>query len=681
MKRCLFVLIILILGMAEPMQAQQMPNVTIEQSKSYYENARLEIESMLNGQQPLSYERAIFILENAWYDNKMNFNSFQRYLDKGVNRIRYIMSRADIKAKTNNVSNFWDALREKDRADKGYLGKTLSNYAIFEYMTDTSLFIGKAGITYHFPYTYAYADPFGSIDWKNTQVKNLLRNGTGNCFALASLFKIYADRLSSNASICTAPGHIYITHKDDEGRQYNIEIASKVFPGIGTLSTLTHTTQDAIVNDISLRQLNEKQSVALCLVYLAKGYQHKFYIKDDDGFMMSCSNLALKFDSLNLNAMLLKAEIMEDQIIQRGNKISQLQSDRAFKDYEQLITRLYKLGYREMPLSMKNILIKGWMKDTVSTLAAANYRSVEAESKIPATRKASLSWGLFEEEIADKPIEKYGRTVYNSKKKKIEKFVKEDVLYNDYNFDPVLFALSVDPLAHKFPHQSPYSAFGNNPIFYIDVGGAFQYPASKAASYTKDYPMITKYFANNIQNDVLKSTTVMQGMAKYSEGNLTKAQITKDTKWGEKSSPTIVFNAELKSDETTGFFGRYDASTNTINLSTDMADRIEKVFQTGTEKEKLAAAYELFSTTTHEEVHRGDYLDGQRQTDMDASGWGGEPGSAFMGDVFESKDVESDGQIFRVNTVKSVHGDSGELIEMQKQPGGRADVIPTIPTR
>jgi len=31
--------------------------------------------------------------------------------------------------------------------------------------------------------------------------------------------------------------------------------------------------------------------------------------------------------------------------------------------------------------------------------------------------------------------------------------------------------LSVDPLAYKYPHQSPYVAFNNNPIYYIDPDG------------------------------------------------------------------------------------------------------------------------------------------------------------------------------------------------------------------
>ena len=40
------------------------------------------------------------------------------------------------------------------------------------------------------------------------------------------------------------------------------------------------------------------------------------------------------------------------------------------------------------------------------------------------------------------------------------------------NYDPALGRwMNVDPLAEKYPSMSPYSAFANNPIFYVDPDG------------------------------------------------------------------------------------------------------------------------------------------------------------------------------------------------------------------
>ena len=63
-----------------------------------------------------------------------------------------------------------------------------------------------------------------------------------------------------------------------------------------------------------MRTLDLKQSVALCLVYLAKGYEHKFNTKTDN-FILQCAATTQQYDSLNLNAMLLQAEVLEKKFI------------------------------------------------------------------------------------------------------------------------------------------------------------------------------------------------------------------------------------------------------------------------------------------------------------------------------------------------------------------------------
>jgi len=362
-------------------------------------------------------------------------------------------------------------------------------------------------------------------------------------------------------------------------------------------------------------------------------------------------------------------------------EFKQIKSQQAFNTYQELLTHIYSLGYREMPLAMKNVLIRGWRKDTINRLAFVNKSSKKSNNCIiPQTRYASLSWGLFDEEIASKPIERYGRTLYDTKQKRIISFVTGDTLYSGYCFDPTVFAYNIDPLAHKFSWQSPYSSFGGNPIYNIDVGGAFQYPAKLAAGYTKSYPMLTKYLAQNVERDVMRSKTIMNGMSKYSEGNLTTNQVRSDTKWGEKTSPIIEFNNDLKvKDNGTGFYGRYDASTNTINISKAFADKVEKILGSDASfEDKQVAMYEFFGTLTHEEVHRGDYLDGHRQDVDDPSGFGSEPGTAFMNDVFESTTVTGeDRKKYRVQQ-GSIHGDSKELVQ-KKQAGGEGDVVPSVP--
>ena len=429
-------------------------------AEAYYYTAKQHIENMLSGKEPMSYEKAIYEIENAWWEGKLNYVAFEAQLNDQTKKIKDIIGVSKKGKKTDFKSDFQETAENK----KVNYEKALVNFAIYRYMTSSSL--------WHLSYRYAASDPLGTNDWTTTQVSNLIKTGEGNCFALASLFKIFSERLHSDAMLCTAPSHIYICHRDEKGTLYNVEVASKVFPGTGTIETLTYTVDEAIKNNISLRELDIKQSIALCLVYLAKGYEYKFKDKDND-FILSCSQEALQYDDHDLNAMLLKAEVLENRIVKQQRTIQQLQQTKEFKEYQEWVGHIFALGYREMPYEMKNILIKGWKKDTTIRLAITDHTPRRpTHSTVPQTLYASLSWGVFDEEIKTKRVERYGNTVFDTKTKKIIDFLPSDILYNQYNFDPVLFALNVDPLAHKFPWQSPYCTFDNSPIWKNDPTGS-----------------------------------------------------------------------------------------------------------------------------------------------------------------------------------------------------------------
>lgn len=436
-------------------------------SRAYFHEAKVKLEAMLNGQAPLSYEEAIYTIENAWWEGRIDHASYQKVLDHHIQNIKGIIA-ANRDSTRLNPKSTW--LKTKEELVAQY-EQALANYAIYQYMTNAMVFFRDNDTTVHFPFTYSTTDPMGTRDWGYTHVTNVLNSNKGNCFALASLYKIFSERLSSNATLTTAPGHIYIRHGDDKGVRYNLELSNGMFPGDGTISTITYTPKAAIQNGIALRELNAKRSVALCLVYLAKGYEYKFGIKDDD-FMLSCAEAALSYDSLNLNAMLLKAEVLETRLIAQQKDAKALHSQNDFKAYEQWITHIYDLGYREMPYEMKNIILKGWQKDSLGTFSTTNHKPQRIKHPyLTDTRYASVSWGKFDEEIRTKPLERFGNTVFDTRTKKIVSFMPDDVLYDNYNFDPAAFAWNVDPLAHKFPHQSPYSAMDNSPIWKNDPTG------------------------------------------------------------------------------------------------------------------------------------------------------------------------------------------------------------------
>jgi len=458
--RTLGFILILILGqlIASPAAAQANPVTGAKAQKCFY-TAKDELEKMLNDEAPLDYARAVFLMENAYWEDQLDFERYKVILDMHTSRIKALyQSQSRTVKREDFTSTIYQSAEEqyKKRLD------VLANWAIYTYLTDTIDFtLNEAIALRHFPYQYSYEDPLATSKWENSQVIHLLDEQRGNCYAFVSLYKIFAERLNAPAEITTAPGHVFIRHRDEYGILYNVELASRAFPGSGTIQTLTYTTEGAVKSGVTMRSLNTKQSVALCFVYLAKAYQHKFNIKDDE-FMMACANAALHYDPLSTNAVLLKAELLQEQILNSGAIVA-----KPTPEYEALIVELYETGYREMPAEMKALIFSRIRRQQSGGQLLVDHSPETYRKGEPFI---TLSQGLYEEVQHPKAFEKYSRTIFDTKKKKIVGFEKKDSLY-EYQYDPVVFALSVDPLTSKYSSFSPYNFVNNCPIYFIDYQG------------------------------------------------------------------------------------------------------------------------------------------------------------------------------------------------------------------
>jgi hypothetical protein len=231
---------------------------------------------------------------------------------------------------------------------------------------------------------------------------------------------------------------------------------------------------------ISMRELTEEQAVGMCLVYLGKAYEQSFETKTD-GFIYGCAETALEHDSLNLNAMLLKTEVLEERLWSRGKSITQLQNSGEFREYEALVAELYNKGYREMPQDMKNLIIRGLQKDEGGIILKDNtptgFQTIDEEGE----RYATLSWGLFDEVHEPKDVERYGRALFDTRTQKIVALTEVDSLYNRYPMDIGVFAMAVDPLTIDYPMLTPYQFASNTPIWAIDLEGLEAYYSNKGS--------------------------------------------------------------------------------------------------------------------------------------------------------------------------------------------------------
>lgn len=516
-------------------------------AEDHYETAYQDLMGMLEGKKKPDFELAVFISENPYHDGRYSYSAFQEEVNKHLLVVKTLIAAydksdtIDFNPKVNQYGRFkLDDVRYLPKERKELYRKALSNWAVFKYLTDTVHISIKDSTrtlcsTYHVPYAYATADPFGMKNWANSQVINLLisEKNKGNCFALTGLYKILSDRLNADARICTAPQHIYIQHRNPKGHYYNVELATAGHPGDGIIQTLTYTPTDAIMSGIALRDYDTKQSVGLCLVNLAKSYEHKFNVKDDE-FMLRCAELVLKHDSLNLNALLLKQQVLDARVVSYAKKkkiksIVQLKGDSAIAQtvfaLEKNSARLQSLGYRQMPEDMQAMIMNQLQHEqnkwNHKSKNPRPFTSFEPEDPKDA-EYWTLTAGMFQEVFEPSKTETYGHFTVNAATKKLVAI--DTTEHKGFLIDPVAFAydfgariydarigrfISIDPQAAKYPSMSPYSAFGNSPILLIDPDGeTIKVSTDKPELVQKFTAAISTAFAGKVEAKVAEDGTV-----------------------------------------------------------------------------------------------------------------------------------------------------------------------------
>jgi hypothetical protein len=292
--------------------------------KKYYWRAFKEIKAMLD-QNKLDFKKAVFITENAWFEDSMSYRIF----DEEIQRLATMCKKL---SKTKHiVYDFPD-----------YENVNL-NASIFKAITDTTVLLND-GVHISLPYRYDFEDFTGSKNWSSMFVSKLLATHKGNCHSMPFLYKILALELNAKAWLAFAPHHIYIKSKCKKTGMYNTELTSNEFPTDAWIACSGYISTESIQSGIYMDTLSLKQSIAYTLYDLAKSYQRKF--GDEDGeFILNALNELLKNYPNTINALLLKASVLTRLV--QTNKLSE--SVPQYQEMEQTYVLINKLGYNEMP--------------------------------------------------------------------------------------------------------------------------------------------------------------------------------------------------------------------------------------------------------------------------------------------------------------------------------------------
>jgi hypothetical protein len=304
--------------------------------KRYNDSYHL-IEALLKNNS--SFAKAVYITENTFWPllTEEEFVGYISALSKlaGISRTFY---------QTKNYHY---------RDSNNYL----LNRSVLKVLCDSTHIKGGSSAITLLPYTYNFQDPSGKADWTNMFVTKSLITQRGNCRSLAYLYKILADELGARCWLALAPGHIYIRNYSEKTGWYNTELTSGTFPTDAWMAASGYVSADAIRSGIYMDTLSNQQSIALCVLDLAKGYEiqtHNYY----DGFILKCCELVLQYHAVNPMALLLKAETLKGVYLKQQKEKDPMASATHDAMDSTYIT-LVKLHYREMPEKMYQEWLKG----------------------------------------------------------------------------------------------------------------------------------------------------------------------------------------------------------------------------------------------------------------------------------------------------------------------------------
>lgn len=299
-----------------------------------YQNALDSIENLIIRNQKGDFKRAVFTVENTYLNQSLQIDSFNH-------AIKQLSLLARLWSSSNHILNYTAADSQQMTLNRG----------IFQVIKDTiKVKTAQSTIVNFLPFEYNFADYNGKQDWRNTFVSTLLETHKGNCHSLPFLYKILADELDAKCWLALAPNHMYIKNRSVKDGWFNTELTSGDFPIDAWLTTTGYISLKSIQNGLYCDALNNQQSIALCVIDLAKCYEkqtHNYY----DGFIIRCCDLMLKYHAVNVQALLLKAETLK-RIYEKQVQDADKKAPDTYSQMEQLYLHLYDLGYREMPDQM-----------------------------------------------------------------------------------------------------------------------------------------------------------------------------------------------------------------------------------------------------------------------------------------------------------------------------------------
>lgn len=314
-----------------------LPSLDHIEATKYYKNAFNKLSKM--NADNFSLKQAVFISENAFYEEQQNYDEFNDLIKRTGSFIREKMNELNYDPNSNLAKNL----------------------ILFQFFSDT-LEIKSKGLK-HLPLKYDFEDFWGRKDWSKMFVTKLLKTGKGQCHSLPLLYLMLANEIDAKAYLSLSPNHSYIKFQDDSNKWYNVELTNQMFTTSSFILQNGYITSEALQNDLYMKEQTKKQMMSDIYIDLVMGYTRKFGYDD---FVKDVVNKSLELNPNNIRAyqtahsyLLLSLKYMTGKLgidLSDKEQFKQInfypKAVRLAKEIIALENKIDDMGYKEMPAQM-----------------------------------------------------------------------------------------------------------------------------------------------------------------------------------------------------------------------------------------------------------------------------------------------------------------------------------------
>ena len=211
---------------------------------SHFFGAFREIRDMLEGRLPLNLARAVFLVENAYYGNKLDYQEYNDFINQKIQ-----LCELKIAEEKQDIHN-----------------NTVKNMMLFRLISDTLTFNDAASekTVTHLPVKYDYDDYQSKQNYDSHFVTKLMRSNVGECYSMPLYYLILAEAIGAEAYWSFSPRHSFVKIKDEKGRWFNLELTNNSILSDAHYMNNSYIKAEAIRNKLYLEPLNKTNIVVSC---------------------------------------------------------------------------------------------------------------------------------------------------------------------------------------------------------------------------------------------------------------------------------------------------------------------------------------------------------------------------------------------------------------------------------